>query len=228
MDKSLGTLLRFWGVFKFKQVQPLPSPHKQCWARVSRMFFRTSILYSVRGGRTARKFPKGCTVPRGNREMTEKYEHCSTITRTFVQDCSLWQETAVATFKNTFPFCMIDAILVWLEGWTERGDLDQEIRSLSKDVFERRKSTGSKAFTLFICLDANKFVLLSFFSLIKTIYLRIWTKPLRKNTKSPLPVDIRRLKTLSSHLSDFSEMIVLESFKYFQFYWTKTRGMCRQ
>ena len=29
MDKSLGTPLRFWGVFQFTQVQPLPSPHKQ-------------------------------------------------------------------------------------------------------------------------------------------------------------------------------------------------------
>ena len=38
LDKSLGTLLRFWGVFQFTQVQPLPSPHKQCWTRVSRIF----------------------------------------------------------------------------------------------------------------------------------------------------------------------------------------------
>ena len=38
MDKSLGTLLRFWGVFQFTQVQPLPSPHKQCLTRVSRIF----------------------------------------------------------------------------------------------------------------------------------------------------------------------------------------------
>ena len=38
MDKSLGTLLRFWGVYQFTQVQPLPSPHKQCWTRVSRFF----------------------------------------------------------------------------------------------------------------------------------------------------------------------------------------------
>ena len=29
-----------------------------------------------------------CTVLRGNREMTEKYEYCSTVPRTFVQDCS--------------------------------------------------------------------------------------------------------------------------------------------
>ena len=41
MDKSLATLLRFWGVFQFTQVQPLPSPHKQCWTRVSRIFFNS-------------------------------------------------------------------------------------------------------------------------------------------------------------------------------------------
>jgi len=58
--------------------------------------------------------------------------------------------------------------------------------------FERRTSTGSEAFSLFICLEATKFVLLSFFSLIKTIYLRVWTKPLPNDAKSPLPVDILR------------------------------------
>ena len=39
MDKSLGTLLHFWGVFQFTQAQPLPSPDKQNWTRVSRIFF---------------------------------------------------------------------------------------------------------------------------------------------------------------------------------------------
>ena len=68
--------------------------------------------------------------------------------------------------------------------------------SLSKDVFERRTSTGSEAFSLFICLDANKFVLLSFFSLLKTIYPRVSTKTLPNDTKSPLPVDVRRSTTL--------------------------------
>ena len=51
-------------------------------------FFRVSTLYRVGEGRTARKFRKGCTVLKGNREMTEKYEYCSTVLRTFVQDCS--------------------------------------------------------------------------------------------------------------------------------------------
>ena len=48
-------------------------------------FFRVSTLYRVGGGRTARTFRKRCT---GNREVTEKYEYCSTVQRTFVQDCS--------------------------------------------------------------------------------------------------------------------------------------------
>ena len=41
--------------------------------------------------------------------------------------------------------------------------------TLSKDVFEGHTSTGSEAFSLHIYLEANTFVLLSFFSLIKTI-----------------------------------------------------------
>ena len=49
----------------------------------------SSTLYRVGGGRTARKFRKWCTVLRGNRQMTEKYEYRSTVPRTFVQDCSL-------------------------------------------------------------------------------------------------------------------------------------------
>ena len=68
--------------------------------------------------------------------------------------------------------------------------------ALSNDVFERRTSTGSEAFSLFICLDANKLELLSFFSLLKTIYPRVSTKPLPNDAKSPLPVDVRRSKTL--------------------------------
>ena len=72
----------------------------------------------------------------------------------------------------------------------------ESIGNLSKDVFERRTSTGSEAFFLVICLDAIRFSLLTFFSLLKTIYPRVLTKPLPNNAKSPLPVDVRRSKTL--------------------------------
>ena len=68
--------------------------------------------------------------------------------------------------------------------------------SLSKDVFEGRTSTESEPFSLFICLDANKFVLLSFFSLMKRIYPRVSNKPLPNDAKGPLPVDVRRSTTL--------------------------------
>ena len=54
--------------------------------------------------------------------------------------------------------------------------LSVTLGTLSKDVFEPRTSTGSEAFSLFICLDTNKLVLLSFFSLLKTIYPRVSTK----------------------------------------------------
>ena len=72
----------------------------------------------------------------------------------------------------------------------------ETLGNLSKDVFERRTSTGSEAFSLFICLDAIKVSLSTFFSLLKTIYPRVLTKPLPSDAKSPLPVDVRRLKTL--------------------------------
>ena len=68
--------------------------------------------------------------------------------------------------------------------------------SLSKDVFERCTSTGSEALSLFIRLDANKFVLLSFFSLIKRIFPSVLTKPLANDAKSALPVDVCCSQTL--------------------------------
>ena len=70
------------------------------------------------------------------------------------------------------------------------------IGTLSKDVFERRTSTGSEAFSLFICLDTTKFILLSFLSPIKTIHPTVSTKPQPNAAKSPLPADVRRSKTL--------------------------------
>ena len=69
--------------------------------------------------------------------------------------------------------------------------------SLSKDVFERRTSIGSEDFSLFICLDANKFVLLSFFCLPES-----FNQSLPRDAKSPLPVEVRRSKTLLLKLPD--------------------------
>ena len=43
------------------------------------------------------------------------------------------------------------------------------IRELNQGVFERRASTGSEDFSLLIRLDAVKFVLLTFFTLVEMI-----------------------------------------------------------
>ena len=74
--------------------------------------------------------------------------------------------------------------------------LNSLIGSLSSDVFERRTSAGSEVFSLLTCLDDIKFVLLSFFTVIEAIWLKICAKPPSKNEKRPLPVDVRRSKTL--------------------------------
>ena len=63
---------------------PLFTPQTVLDACIQNLF-RVSTLYRVGGGRSARKFRKGCTAL-GNREMTENYEYCSTVPRTFVQD----------------------------------------------------------------------------------------------------------------------------------------------
>ena len=86
MDKSLGTLLRFWGVFQFTQVQPLPSPHKQCWMRVSRIFSEIQLCIGWGEGELQENFENDAAL-RGSREMTGKYAYCSTVPRTFVHDC---------------------------------------------------------------------------------------------------------------------------------------------
>ena len=67
--------------------------------------------------------------------------------------------------------------------------------SLSSGVFERRTSTGSELFSLLIRLHATKFVLLSVFTLIETIWPIICSKSLPRSAKSQLPVDVRRSKT---------------------------------
>ena len=87
-------------------------------------------------------------------------------------------------------------VLCSKQGYKIDGVVLITIANLSKDVFERRTLTGSGAFFLFICLDAIKFSLQTFFSLLKTIYPRVLTKPLLNDAKSPLPVDVRRSKTL--------------------------------
>ena len=95
VDRSLGTLSRSWGVFQCTQVQPLPSPHKQLMLdECIQNFFRVSTLYRVGEGELQENFEKDALF-RGNREITEKYEYCSTVPRTFFQDFSYLQMGAI-------------------------------------------------------------------------------------------------------------------------------------
>ena len=58
-------------------------------------------------------------------------------------------------------------------------------------------STGSETFSLLICLDATKIVLLSIFTLtlIETICQKDWAKSLPKSGRGPPPFDVRRSKS---------------------------------
>ena len=86
-QKSWDTFA-FLGRFPIHTGPTLPLiPQTMLDACIQNFFFRVSTLYRVGGGRTTRKFQKRCTVLRGNRETTEKYEYCGTVPRTFVQDC---------------------------------------------------------------------------------------------------------------------------------------------
>ena len=71
-----------------------------------------------------------------------------------------------------------------------------------KDFFKHRTSTGSEVFLILKCLDATKFVLLSFFTIMETTCSKIWAKPPPVNKKSLLAVDVRRSKTSLLKLSN--------------------------
>ena len=79
------------------------------------------------------------------------------------------------------------------------------IRDLKQRRFWATHVNRKWGFSLFICLDANKLLLLSFFSLLKTIYPRVSTKPLPNDAKSPLPVYVRRSKTLLLKLPNINQ-----------------------
>ena len=87
MDKILETLA-FLGRFPIHTGPTPPLTPQSMLDACIQNCFRVSTLYRLGGERTARKLRKGCTVLRGDREMTEKYEYCSTVPRTFVQDWS--------------------------------------------------------------------------------------------------------------------------------------------
>ena len=83
-QKSWDTFV-FLGVFQFTQAQPLPSPHKQCWTRVSRTFsgFQHRIGWGER--EQQEKFEKDTLL---YEETQNERKICITVPRTFVHYCS--------------------------------------------------------------------------------------------------------------------------------------------
>ena len=65
MDKSLGTLLCFCGIFQFTQVQPLRSPHKQCWTHVSIIFSEFQLCIGWGEGELQEDFEKDALFQEG-------------------------------------------------------------------------------------------------------------------------------------------------------------------
>ena len=85
------------GVFSnSRRSNPSPHPTNNVGLELSRIF---SEFQGVIGWGEE----KGCTVLRGNWEMTEKYEYCSIAPRTFVQDCGGFQEAF--PIADTMLFC---------------------------------------------------------------------------------------------------------------------------
>ena len=65
MDKSLGTLLLFGGLFPiYKSPTPPLTPQTKLVACIQNVFWVSTLCW-VGGGRTTRKFQKGCTVYEG-------------------------------------------------------------------------------------------------------------------------------------------------------------------
>ena len=67
--------------------------------------------------------------------------------------------------------------------------------SLNTRVLDTRTATGSELFSLLTCLHTNTFISLSIFSILETISLKIWERPLSWRAKYSLPVAVRVLKT---------------------------------
>ena len=62
--------LHFWDVFQFTQVQPLPSPRKQCWTSASWIFSEFQLCIGWGEGELQENFEKGALFYEG----TEKWQ----------------------------------------------------------------------------------------------------------------------------------------------------------
>ena len=95
--------------------------------------------------------------------------------------------------------------------------------SLSSEVFLRdARQPEVSLFSLLICLDATKFVLLAVFTLIETFCPKMCSKSRLKSAKSPLPVYVRR-RFLNSLTVCQSQSETLTIYQTLPFYKTCSR-----
>ena len=82
------------------RANPSPHPINNGGRVYSELFPSFSFVYG--GGReNCKKISK--RMPRGNQEMTEKYDYCSTVPRTFVRDCRMQSGKAQDQNKADLP-----------------------------------------------------------------------------------------------------------------------------
>ena len=86
MDKSLGTLLRFWGFSIHTGSTPPFTPQTMLDACIQN-FSEIQLCIGWGEGELQENFENDAVL-RGSREMTGKYAYCSTVPRTFVHDQS--------------------------------------------------------------------------------------------------------------------------------------------
>ena len=137
MDKSLGTLLRFWDVFQFTQVQPLPSPQKQCWTRVSRIFSEFQLCIGW-GEENCKEISKMMNCfkrePRNDRKI---YEYCSTGLLSRIVDIVVVTTHLVRILRNYYILTLNGKNLTTLQCHSEQevdGDRWQRLADPVLDV----------------------------------------------------------------------------------------------
>ena len=93
-------------------------------------------------------------------------------------------------FRAIFiPGCMRISVLIrHMRKWRSRTSW---IGSLSTRVFETRTAAGIEWFPLLTCLHTTTFTLLSIFSPLEMISIKIWEKSLSWHAKCSLPVAVR-------------------------------------
>ena len=73
---------------------------------------------------------------------------------------------------------------------------EQLLGRLSTRVFEKRTATGSELFSILTCFHMTTFTLLSIFSPLERINIKIWHTTLSWHANFSLPVAVRVSKTL--------------------------------